>query len=61
MTVKPKLKPTLKTGASILYVPIKSSDEARICLECPLPAEKCNRNNCSRYREEHAKLTKRAR
>ena len=57
--IKPHLKPNIKTNISTLYVPINSSEEARICLECPLPAEKCGMNKCKRYKEEKAKLVKR--
>ena len=58
MSVKPKLKPNIKTGITTMYVPINSSDEAMICLECPLPADICKPDTCNRYKEERAKILK---
>lgn len=30
---------------------IVSSEEAKICLECPLPPSKCKFNHCKRYEQ----------
>ena len=58
MAIKPHLKPRIK-GEKESYLPLNSSEEAMICLECPLPAESCDQVRCSRYKEERAKLLKR--
>ena len=42
--------------ASELYKPKNASAEALICLDCPLPAEKCKPNVCQRYKDEITKL-----
>lgn len=34
----------------------KASAEALICLNCPLPAEKCRPSRCKRYDEEMKKI-----
>lgn len=58
MAIKPRMKPRIK-GERGSYIPLNSSAEARICLECPLPAEKCkNPLECKRYKEERKKLLK---
>ena len=38
---------------------IVASDVARICLECPLPGNKCKSGTCKRFNEELAKLKQR--
>ena len=59
MAIKPRLRPNIITGRSEMYIPLNSSEEARICLECPLPAEQCkNPLECKRYKEEREKLLK---
>ena len=37
-----------------LYRPRNISEEARICLECPLPS--CKKRDCAGYKEEKKKL-----
>ena len=45
-----------KTKASEVYRPneLRSSAEAWICLNCPLP--ECNKSKCMRYEEEFEKI-----
>lgn len=43
-----------KTPHSV--VKIGESEEAKICLNCPLPANKCGSKRCKRYDEEKMKL-----
>lgn len=33
-----------------------ASKEARICLECPLPAKSCKPSVCQRYKDEMKKI-----
>ena len=42
--------------ASELYAPVKSDNEALICLNCPIP--KCKPRGCKRYSDELKKLRK---
>lgn len=44
--------------ASEMFVPNErnASAEALICLNCPLPANKCKPNVCQRYKEEMKKI-----
>ena len=58
MAIKTHLKPRIK-GEREIRISCNSSAEARICLECPLPAEKCKPSTCSRYKEERAKMLRR--
>lgn len=37
-----------------LDITLRPSDEAKICIECPLP--ECKKLNCERFREEKKKL-----
>ena len=38
------------------YIPVVSSEEANICLRCPLPDFMCGKTKCMRYEEEKSKL-----
>lgn len=52
--ITPKIMPNNQERAISLYRPKNISDEARICLECPLPS--CKKRDCARYKEEKKKL-----
>lgn len=43
-------------GNAEYYRPTAPSAEASICLNCTLPAKKCNPSNCQRYKEEKKKI-----
>lgn len=60
MPIKPHLIPRIK-GEKEDYIPLNSSEEAMICLECPLPVEACDIIYCKRYKEERKKLLKKMR
>lgn len=49
-----KIMPNNQERAISLYRPRDISEEARICLECPLPT--CKKRDCARYKEEKKKL-----
>lgn len=57
MAIKPKLVPNVQEGIDDFYLPQHASKEAKICLECPLPASKCNPTSCKRYKEEIKKIS----
>ena len=44
---------------SELYTPTNVSEVAKICLNCPLPANKCHPGICKRYKEERKKIEER--
>jgi hypothetical protein len=43
-----------RTSTKNIY--LTASEEARICLNCPLPAKSCNTMSCQRFDEEKKKL-----
>ena len=45
-----------KNGRAEFYAPTSPSEEAKICLECPLPAKSCKPSTCKRYTEEVKQL-----
>lgn len=49
---------TKGTRESEMFVPNEknASAEALVCLNCPLPAEKCRPSRCKRYEEEMKKI-----
>lgn len=49
-----KIIPNNQERAISLYRPRDISEEARICLECPLPS--CKKMSCERYKAEKKKL-----
>ena len=49
-----KIMPNNQERAISLYRPRNISEEARICLECPLPS--CKKRDCERYKAEKKKL-----
>lgn len=51
--IRPSIIPNNQEREIGLYSPRESSEEALICLNCPLPSCK---NNCSRYNKEKKKL-----
>lgn len=46
--------PNNQERAMSVYRPRNISEEARICLECPLPS--CKKRDCERYKAEKKKL-----
>lgn len=52
--ITPKIMPNNQERAISLYRPRDISEEARICLECPLPS--CKKRDCERYKAEKKKL-----
>ena len=52
--ITPKIMPNNQERAISLYRPRDISEEARICLECPLPS--CKKRDSERYKAENKKL-----
>lgn len=52
------LRPNLITRKANVESDFKltSSEEAKICTECPLPAKSCNKDRCKRFEEERRRL-----
>ena len=61
----PRCKNLLQKSERIseMFVPNQrnASEEALICLTCPLPAKSCKPNRCKRYEEERVRLKNGAR
>ena len=54
--VKSGLITRLKKGKSLNNIILSTSEEAKICLTCDLPAKACNKSSCQRYNEMKNKL-----
>ena len=51
-----KFRCTVGTKTPVEEITFTASAEAKICLNCPLPAKKCRPRICKRYKEEMQKL-----
>ena len=56
--VKSKLSTVVKR-TSTRHTYLSASEEAMICLNCPLPAKSCNTMSCQRFDEEKRKIKER--
>ena len=56
--VKSKLSTFIKR-TSTKHTYLSASEEAMICLNCPLPAKSCNTMSCQRFDEEKRKIKER--
>jgi hypothetical protein len=57
MSVRALMSSLKKYGEKLEF--IHASEEAKICLNCPLPENECKPLSCDRFRKEKGKLKSR--